>query len=70
MREFILEDGSVLVMPVEVELVDVTTMMDKRRRLLAAPSASMASTTKEYPSGTPKACLFDPAGPGARAGFF
>lgn len=70
MREFILDDGSALVMPVEVDLVEATTMMDKRRRFLVVPSASIESTTQESPSGTPQACLFDPAGPSARAGFF
>lgn len=70
MREFILEDGSVLVLLEEVDLVDITQLHDERRRRLAVPLGSSMPPEQVSPSSPPQAGLSDPAGPGARAGFF
>lgn len=69
MREFILADGSMLVLSEEVELLDITLLSDPQIRRLAV-QVSRLPHTQVSPSSPPQADLSDPAGPGARAGFF
>ena len=69
MREFILADGSMLVLSEEVELLDITLLSDQQIRRLAV-QVSRLPHTQVSPSGPSQYGLFDPAGPGARAGFF
>lgn len=70
MREFILDDGSMLELPFDVDLVEATTLMDKRRRFLAVPAGLSHPLEEASPSSPLQAGLPNPAGPGARAGFF
>ena len=67
--EFILKDGSILVLQEEVDLLNITTLHDAVPRFLAVQRMD-TSCVKVSPSDPSKAGLFDPAGPGARAGFF
>jgi hypothetical protein len=69
MTEFILKDGSMLVLCEEVELLDITLLSDPQIRRLAVP-VSRFPHEQVSPSDPSKADLFNPAGPGARAGFF
>jgi len=69
MNEFVLKDGSILVLQQEVDLLNVTTLQDATPRFLAVQRMA-PECVKESPSDPSKAGLFDPAGPGARAGFF
>lgn len=69
MREFILADGSMLVLSEEVELLDITLLSDPQIRHLAVPLNRLPHT-QVSPSGPSQDGLSDPAGPGARTGFF
>ena len=69
MREFILADGSMLVLSEDVELLDITLLSDPQIRRLAVP-VSWLPHKQVSPSSPPQAGLSDPAGPRARAGFF
>ncbi len=67
--EFILKDGSILVLQEEVDLLNITTLHDATPRFLAVQRLDTACV-KESPSSPPQAGFSNPAGPGARAGFF